>query len=173
MLPPAVGLKFRSGVASRVNLKCPLPAFNKSNILPCLLFVKFTLLPQVQNEKFVEAQSISPADLVYLLVPPSPVFVKNDGLSLIDYAINASLVMSNVAIAKDDKAGLITFSNKIGSLIPASKKTGQMNLILEALYAQKSRLQEPDFTRLYRNIKTEFKRSNIYLNFLGICLHTL
>ena len=88
-----------------------------------------------------------------------------NGLSLIDYAINSSLVMSNVAIAKGDKAGLITFSNRIGSLIPASKKTGQMNLILEALYNQKSRLQEPDFPRLYRNIKSKVKQRSLMLLF--------
>ena len=35
-----------------------------------------------------------------------------DGLQLLEYAINTSLVISNIAILKDDKAGLLTFSNK-------------------------------------------------------------
>ena len=37
-----------------------------------------------------------------------------DGLSLMDYAINTSLVISNVALAKHDRAGLLTFSDVIG-----------------------------------------------------------
>ena len=35
-----------------------------------------------------------------------------EGMTLLDYAINASLAMSSVAIKKDDKAGLITFQHK-------------------------------------------------------------
>jgi uncharacterized protein (DUF58 family) len=35
------------------------------------------------------------------------------GMSLLDYAINASLVISNIAIRKFDKAGLITFQDTI------------------------------------------------------------
>ena len=33
-----------------------------------------------------------------------------DGLTLLDYSINSSLVISNIAMYKQDKAGLITFS---------------------------------------------------------------
>ena len=44
-----------------------------------------------------------------------------EGMSLLDYAINASLVITNLAIRKDDKAGLITFSNEIGTVVPAAK----------------------------------------------------
>ncbi|MDC0230390.1 DUF58 domain-containing protein, partial [Aureispira] len=38
-----------------------------------------------------------------------------NGLSLLDYAINTSLVISSVSLQKYDKAGLMTFSDKIGS----------------------------------------------------------
>ena len=34
-----------------------------------------------------------------------------DALSLLDYAINATLVISNIAIKKQDKAGMLAFSN--------------------------------------------------------------
>ena len=37
-------------------------------------------------------------------------------LSLMDYAINTSLVIPNVALQKHDRAGLLTFSDKIGSV---------------------------------------------------------
>jgi uncharacterized protein (DUF58 family) len=35
-----------------------------------------------------------------------------EGLSLLDYAINASLILSSVALVKQDKAGLITIAGK-------------------------------------------------------------
>ena len=36
-----------------------------------------------------------------------------DGLTLLDYAINAALVISNVALKKQDKAGILAFSKKV------------------------------------------------------------
>lgn len=44
-----------------------------------------------------------------------------DGVSLLDYAINASLVLCNVALLKQDKAGLITFSEQVGAFLPIKK----------------------------------------------------
>ena len=45
-----------------------------------------------------------------------------EGLSLLDYAINASLGFKQCCLTKQDKAGLITFSEKIGALLPASQQ---------------------------------------------------
>ena len=62
-----------------------------------------------------------------------------EGLSLLDYAINASLVLSNIALLKEDKAGLITVAEKIGAVIPAERRPTQINKILEVLYKEKTR----------------------------------
>lgn len=70
-------------------------------------------------------------------------------LSLIDYAINASLVISNIALQKYDKAGLITFSDKLGSAIKADSKATQLNKILAALYKEKERSLEANYDLLY------------------------
>lgn len=76
-----------------------------------------------------------------------------NGLSLLDYAINASLVISNIALYKQDKAGLITFSDKISTVLPADKKLSQIKLILEVLYNQKTKYLETDFEKLYAQVK--------------------
>lgn len=88
-----------------------------------------------------------------------------EGLSLIDYAINSSLVMSSIAIGKGDKAGLITFSDKIGSFLLANRKRIQMSTIADALYAQETRLRETDFLRLYKNVKFKIKKRSLLLLF--------
>src|SRR5699024_8142591 len=54
-----------------------------------------------------------------------------EGLTLLDYAINASLVLSNIAILKGDRAGLLTFSDTLKEHIPPSKRKQQMELISE------------------------------------------
>lgn len=71
------------------------------------------------------------------------------GMTLLDYAINASLVISNVALLKHDKPGLITFSEKKGAFIPAERKAGQMHRIMEVLYRQKTRFLESEYEKLY------------------------
>lgn len=88
-----------------------------------------------------------------------------NGLSLLDYAINASLVISNIAIKKSDKAGLITFQNKIGSTVPAGKQNKQMHQILEALYNQKTAYRESDFSSLYTHIRRKITQRSLLLLF--------
>ena len=72
-----------------------------------------------------------------------------EGLSLVDYAINSTLVLSNIILKKHDKAGLITFSDKLGSTIKADTKVTQLNKILEALYKEKERPLEANYELLY------------------------
>jgi uncharacterized protein (DUF58 family) len=88
-----------------------------------------------------------------------------EGLSLMDYAINATLVLSNVALMKQDKAGVITFSDKMGAFVPANKKASQMHLVLEMLYNQKTRYLESDFEQLYINIRRNISQRSLIVLF--------
>nr|HQU58451.1 DUF58 domain-containing protein [Saprospiraceae bacterium] len=72
-----------------------------------------------------------------------------EGLSLMDYAINTSLVISNIALQKYDRAGLITFSDKIGATVKADSKATQLNKILNALYKEEERPLEANYELLY------------------------
>ena len=71
-----------------------------------------------------------------------------DGLSLLDHSINASLALLNVALTRQDKAGLITFSQKIADVVPADRRSGQLNILLEALYRQETDFKESDYEAL-------------------------
>lgn len=75
------------------------------------------------------------------------------GLSLMDYAINTALVMSNIALQKHDKAGLITFSNKIGASLKADRRAGHLNKILQALYREQEGPLEANYELLYQAIR--------------------
>ncbi|GAA4957564.1 DUF58 domain-containing protein [Algibacter aquimarinus] len=86
-----------------------------------------------------------------------------DGLTLLDYAINASLVISNVALKKQDKAGIFSFSKKVENRVVAERRTSQMNLILEALYNVNTDFFESDFGRLYGNIKRNVTQRSLIL----------
>ncbi|PTM08184.1 MAG: DUF58 domain-containing protein [Bacteroidetes bacterium] len=86
-----------------------------------------------------------------------------DGLSLLDYAINAALVISNVAIKKHDKAGVFTFSKKVENMVVAEKRTSQMSLILEGLYNIKTDYFESDFGRLYSDVRRNLTQRSLLL----------
>jgi len=70
------------------------------------------------------------------------------GMTLLDYAINAALVLSYVAVNKEDRAGLVTFSDQLGTFVPASRQGGQMQTLQEALYAEQTDFGETDFSAL-------------------------
>src|SRR5690606_41265997 len=57
-----------------------------------------------------------------------------NNISLLDYAINATLAISNVILRQHDKAGMLSFSRKLEDIIVAEQRNSQMNLISEALY---------------------------------------
>ncbi|MFG6686497.1 DUF58 domain-containing protein [Mariniflexile sp. HNIBRBA6329] len=86
-----------------------------------------------------------------------------EGLSLLDYAINASLVISNVALKKQDKAGLFSFSRKVENRVVAERRPSQMNTILETLYNLDTDFVESDFSRLYIDIKRSLNQRSLLL----------
>ncbi|MBB5635898.1 uncharacterized protein (DUF58 family) [Pedobacter cryoconitis] len=88
-----------------------------------------------------------------------------EGLSLMDYAINASLVLSNVALLKDDKAGLITLSEKIGSIVPADRRPGQLGKIMEVLYKEKTQYLESNIESLNLAVRRVIKQRSLLVFF--------
>ena len=91
-----------------------------------------------------------------------------DGLSLLDYAINSSLVLSNVILKKQDKAGLFSFSKKVENRVFAERRGSQMQKILETLYNVKTDFFESDYSRLYVDIKKNINQRSLiilYTNF--------
>jgi uncharacterized protein (DUF58 family) len=88
-----------------------------------------------------------------------------DGLSLLDYAINATLVLSRVALIRQDKAGLLTFADQIGTFLPASRQSMQMSNILEILYNQQTHWKETDYEKLYAMIRTRITQRSLLVLF--------
>jgi len=89
-------------------------------------------------------------------------------LSLLDYAINSTLALSNIVLKKQDKAGMFTFSKKVGNYVAADRRAGQMHKLLETLYRIDTDFLESDFSRLYVDIKQSVTQRSLimlYSNF--------
>jgi uncharacterized protein (DUF58 family) len=102
---------------------------------------------------------------VYCLIDKSRVMhMPFDGLSLLDYAVNSSLVISNIVLQKQDKAGLITFSDKIGTALKAERSKQQLKHIIETLYNEQERPVEANYELMYMAMRNFVKgRSLIFL----------
>ena len=93
------------------------------------------------------------------------------GMTLLDYAINASLVLSYVAMRKEDKAGLVTFDEHFDTFVPASKQSGYMQTLLESLYSQQTTFGETDFSALCVHLNKHVSKRSLlvlYTNFSSI-----
>ncbi len=88
-----------------------------------------------------------------------------EGMSLLDYAINASLILTSVALIKQDKAGLITIAEKTQKVVPADRRPTQLNKIMEVLYKEKTRYLETDMEALFVSIRNVLKQRSLVVFF--------
>ena len=91
---------------------------------------------------------------VYCIIDKSRVMhMPFNGLSLLDYAVNASLVIANIVLGKQDKAGLITFAEKPRTVLKASRSKTQMKQVLEALYKEEENSTEANYENMYMAVR--------------------
>lgn len=103
-----------------------------------------------RGELMVNKYEIERAQRIYCVIDKSrTMLMPFGGLSLLDYAINASLALANVILKREDRAGLLTFSDKLGDVLTADSKPDQLRRILQTLYRQKEREGESDYDLLY------------------------
>jgi len=87
------------------------------------------------------------------------------GLTLLDYAVNSTLVLANVCLQKQDRIGVLTFSNKMGSMLAADRKPIQRENVLQVLYNQQTAFLESDYEMLYMQIRSRIKQRSLLVLF--------
>jgi uncharacterized protein (DUF58 family) len=89
-----------------------------------------------------------------------------NGLSLLDYAINSTLVLSNVILK--NKIKVFSLSLKVENRVFAERRGSQMQKILETFINIKTDFFESDYSRLYVDIKKNINQRSLiilYTNF--------
>jgi len=74
----------------------------------------------------------------------------------------------NIALHKYDKIGLITFSDKIGSMLKASRERKQLKRVMNALYSEKERETEANYELLSLSLRQLAPNRSLvflYINF--------
>jgi uncharacterized protein (DUF58 family) len=86
-------------------------------------------------------------------------------LSLLDHAINSILVISNVSMIKGDRAGIITFGDKLGARVQPGRGAAHLRFISKTLYNQETEFLEANYELLYYGIRKYVKSRSMLLLF--------
>ncbi len=106
------------------------------------------------------------AQSVYCLIDKGRVMKSPfGGLTLLDHAINSTVMLSSIVLQKQDKAGLITFSENIGSLVAADRRPDHLQRLLEVLYRQETQFLESSFEKLCATVQSRIRQRSLLLLF--------
>ncbi|MDV3750373.1 DUF58 domain-containing protein [Elizabethkingia anophelis] len=119
-----------------------------------------------QNRLMINQYQEERAQRVYMLIDKGRTMkMPFNGLSLLDYSINASMALAHIILKKQDRAGVMTFSKKIENTVAAELKAGQIKKIAEALYNINTNFYESDFSRLYTDLRRKVTQRSLILLF--------
>ena len=119
-----------------------------------------------KNQLMVNHFRDEKAQQVYCIVDMGRVMkMPFEKLSLLDYSINASLVLSHISFIKQDKPGLITFSNVIHNSVTADRKGNQLYRLQENLYNANTNFAESNYEILLNHVRTKVTQRSLLLLF--------
>ena len=84
-----------------------------------------------------------------------------DELSRLDHAINASLLLSYVAMKQGDYIGLVAFSDRIEAYVPPVKGRAALCRMNEALYRLEARLREPNYEQVCKFLALRHRKRSL------------
>lgn len=91
-----------------------------------------------------------------------------DGISRLDHAINATLLLTYAAIKEGDSLGLVGFSDQIETYVPPTRGQGSVRRINEALYRLEPRVRESNYDRACRFLALRHRRRSLIIIFTDV-----
>ena len=83
------------------------------------------------------------------------------GLSLLDHALNAMLMLSYVALRQGDSVGLLCFSDEIHGFVPPRGGMNQMNQLLHASFDRFPRLVESRYDQAFLYLAAHCRKRSL------------
>ncbi|MCF8230885.1 MAG: DUF58 domain-containing protein [Bacteroidales bacterium] len=65
-----------------------------------------------------------------------------EGMTMLDYAINATLALGRVVLKNSDRFGMLSYSNYVHQYLPAESRNNQFTMLMEGLYKQQTDFRE-------------------------------
>ncbi|MCA9555786.1 MAG: DUF58 domain-containing protein [Myxococcales bacterium] len=105
-------------------------------------------------------------NLVFMLDCGRMMTAEWDGLTALDYALNAVLMLSHVAIRRGDQVGLIAFDEKVTRIMKPRGGASASNQIIQATYNLFPSMVESDYDQAFRTLKLHMKKRTLVV-FIG------
>ncbi len=86
---------------------------------------------------------------------------ESGGVSLLDHALDAMLMLSYVALARQDQVGLLCFSNEVHTFIPPKSGRGQMNRLLHAAYDRFPQMVESRYDDAFLHLARHVRKRSL------------
>jgi len=90
------------------------------------------------------------------------------GLSKLDHALNAALMLCSAAVAKGDRIGAMVFDDTVRTYIPPRGGRSQGARLLEALYHVQPELVEPDYAAAFGFLRQRNRRRSLTVLFTDL-----
>jgi uncharacterized protein (DUF58 family) len=91
-----------------------------------------------------------------------------EGLTKLDYAVNAALMLSYVASQNDDLVGLAVFSHEMRTFLAPRKGRLQHRRVLERLYAFEAELAYTDYRRSFLEVASRVTKRSLAVIFTDV-----
>lgn len=87
----------------------------------------------------------------------------HDGLSLLDYSLNAMLMLSYVALRQGDSVGLLCFSDRVHAYVPPGGGMNQMNQLLHASFDRFPQLVESRYDQAFLYLSSRCRKRSLVM----------
>lgn len=90
------------------------------------------------------------------------------GLSRLDYALNAAMLLATVAAERGDQVGMMLFGGEVRAFVPPRKGRGQVMAMLETVYDVQPEQVEPDYGRMLAWFATRHRKRSLVVLFTDL-----
>ncbi len=91
-----------------------------------------------------------------------------EGLSFLDHALNATLMLSHVALQRGDQVGLFTFDDQPRKFVAAASGRATERKIIQSIYALEPELTEADYTAAFTFLKSRARKRSLVVVFTQV-----
>ncbi|MEQ1506957.1 MAG: DUF58 domain-containing protein [Myxococcota bacterium] len=100
-------------------------------------------------------------NLIFLLDAGRMMSARSGSLTAFDHALNAAVLLGQVALNHGDRVGLLAFDREIRAWLPPRGGARSSNRLIRATYDLEPTLHEPDYALAFRHLTQHVKRRSL------------
>lgn len=90
------------------------------------------------------------------------------GTTRLDHVLDAVVLLAQAAALRDDRIGVLAFSDRIERFVPPAKGRAAVERIVDALFDLEARLVEPDYERAFAYLSSRHRRRSLLVLFTDV-----